>query len=149
MGKNGVVAAYSGYFFESGEKSMNLTDISFEQLLGLAAVILVLVGIYNTLMTAIKNHMEAKRRHDAPVDTLKAQIENHKQMLANDKKRLDDMELQIHEMQTELSMMLRGVRALLSHEINGNSIDKLQESYNTIDEYLLNKGGRIHAEREH
>ena len=128
---------------------MNLSDVSFEQLIGLAAVILLLIGIYNTVMTAIKNHIEAKRRHNAPVDALTAQVESHSKMLDKDKRRLDeddkrfeDNDKRFEEMQTEMSMMLRGVRALLSHEINGNSIEKLQESYNNIDDYLINKGGK-------
>lgn len=121
---------------------MSITDVTFEQIIGLAALILLLIGIYNTVMTAIKNHMEAKRRHNAPVDTLTAQVESHNRMLDNDKRRLDETDKRLDEMQTEMSMMLKGVRALLSHEINGNSIEKLQESYNSIDDYLINKSGR-------
>lgn len=125
---------------------MTLTDITFEQIVGLLAVILVLVGFYNASMTAIKNHLEAKKRNNAPVDALAARIDSHDKMLANDKRQIEAMEDRIKEMEEriksireESAMTLRGVRALLSHEINGNSIDKLKESYERIDEYLIKK----------
>ena len=123
---------------------MTLKDITFEQLIGLAVVIVVLTGAYNTIMTAIKNRIEAKKRHYAPVDTLTARVDGHDKMLANDKRRLEDMDERLSILKTESAMTLKGVRALLSHEINGNSDDKLKESYDNIDNYLINKGGTFH-----
>lgn len=35
----------------------------------------------------------------------------------------------------------RGVLALLSHEINGNSVDKLRKAYDGINDYLIERGG--------
>jgi len=123
---------------------MTLKDITFEQLIGLAVLILVLTGAYNTVMTAIKNRMEAKKRHYAPVDTLTARVDGHDKMLANDKRRIDEMDEWLSNLIKESAMTLKGVRALLSHEINGNSDDKLKESYDNIDNYLINKGGTFH-----
>lgn len=116
--------------------------MTFEQLIGAAVVILILIGVYNTAMTAIKNHLEAKKRHDAPIDTLTERVDAHDKMLSNDKRRLEDMDERLATLKAESAMMLKGVRALLSHEINGNSDDKLKESYDNIDNYLINKGGK-------
>ena len=127
---------------------MEIKSLTFEQLIGAAVVILILIGIYNTLMTALKNYIEAKKRHDAPIDTLTERIEGHDKMLANDKRRLEDMDERLGILKTESAMTLKGVRALLSHEINGNSDDKLKESYDNIDNYLINKGGKWN-EHEH
>ena len=127
---------------------MTLKDVTFEQLIGLAVIIVILAGTYNTVMAAIKNHMEAKKRQNAPVDTLTARVDGHDKMLANDKRRLEDMDERWSILKTESAMTLKGVRALLSHEINGNSDDKLKESYDNIDNYLINKGGKYH-EYEH
>lgn len=127
---------------------MTLKDVTFEQLIGLAVIIVILAGTYNTIMAAIKNHMEAKKRHNAPVDTLTARVDAHDKMLANDKRHIEEMDERLSSLKTESAMTLKGVRALLSHEINGNSTEKLKESYDNIDNYLINKGGNFH-EHEH
>lgn len=127
---------------------MTLKDVTFEQLIGLAVIIVILAGTYNTIMAAIKNHMEAKKRQNAPVDTLTARVDAHDKMLANDKRRIEEMDERLSSLKTESAMTLKGVRALLSHEINGNSTEKLKESYDNIDNYLINKGGNFH-EHEH
>ena len=127
---------------------MTLKDVTFEQLIGLAVIIVILAGTYNTIMAAIKNHMEAKKRQNAPVDTLTARVDSHDKMLANDKRRIEEMDERLSSLKTESAMTLKGVRALLSHEINGNSTEKLKESYDNIDNYLINKGGNFH-EHEH
>lgn len=127
---------------------MTLKDVTFEQLIGLAVIIVILAGTYNTIMAAIKNHMEAKKRQNAPVDTLTARVDVHDKMLANDKRRIEEMDERLSSLKTESAMTLKGVRALLSHEINGNSTEKLKESYDNIDNYLINKGGNFH-EHEH
>lgn len=127
---------------------MTLKDVTFEQLIGLAVIIVILAGTYNTIMAAIKNHMEAKKRQNAPVDTLTARVNSHDKMLANDKRHIEEMDERLSSLKTESAMTLKGVRALLSHEINGNSTEKLKESYDNIDNYLINKGGNFH-EHEH
>lgn len=127
---------------------MTLKDVTFEQLIGLAVIIVILAGAYNTIMAAIKNHMEAKKRQNAPVDTLTARVDSHDKMLANDKRSIEEMDERLTTLKTESAMTLKGVRALLSHEINGNSTEKLKESYDNIDNYLINKGGNFH-EHEH
>lgn len=118
---------------------MNLGNLTFGELVGAGVVIMLLVGIYNTIMTAVKNVLEAKKRHDAPVDELRVKVEGHDRMLSNDKRRIEDMEERVKYIREESAMTLRGVRALLSHELNGNSNDKMKECYDSIDDYLMNK----------
>lgn len=125
---------------------MQLGDLTFGQLVGAGVVILLLLGVYNTVMTAIKNYLEARKRNNAPVDALSEKVSRHDRMLDNDKRKLDEHDRRFDEiderlqaMKTESSMTLRGVRALMSHSINGNSIERLQENAATIDEYLINK----------
>lgn len=118
---------------------MQLSQLTFGELVGACVVILLIVGIYNTAMTAVKNYLDAKKRHNAPVDELRAKMEAHDKMLSNDKRRIEDMEERVKYIREESAMTLRGVRALLSHELNGNSNDKMKECYDSIDDYLLNK----------
>lgn len=114
-------------------------DLTFEQLMQLCAIILVLVGAYNAIMTAIKNRREEKKLRDSPVTKLTERVDRHDELLKKDKDRLDAMEDRITDLRRQSTIMLRGVRALLSHEVNGNSTDKLKSSMTEIDDYLINR----------
>jgi biopolymer transport protein ExbD len=118
---------------------MNLTDITFGYILGLLAMLVLFVEVYNKFATARNNRRAEKKLQEAPVETLTVRVDAHDKMLANDKRRLDETDERLTAIRKESSMTLRGVRAILSHEINGNSNEKLQKSYDEIDEYLLPK----------
>ena len=107
-------------------------DITFEKLVGLMVVALVLIGAYNTIMTAIKTHREETRRRNAPVDNLETKVDDHEERLDRDHKRLNELE-------DSNRIILRALMAMLSHEINGNSDDKLKSSYDEIQQYLIDK----------
>ena len=109
-----------------------MADITFAQLAGLAALVLVLVGAYNTIMSAVKNYREEKKRKDAPVSTLEEQVKQHEERLKKDHERLNDLE-------GSNRIIMRALMAMLSHEINGNSDEKLKDSYDEIQRYLLEK----------
>ena len=113
--------------------------LTFEQLLGAAVVILVLIGAYNTIMKAVQTHREEKRIKDSPIAELQSKVAEHDELLRKDKGRLEALEMSVNDMRHESTIMLRGVRALLSHEINGNSDDKLRASMTEIDDYLIQR----------
>ena len=109
-----------------------MENITFAQLVGLAVVVLVLAGAYNTIMSAVKNYREEKKRKDAPVNTLEETVKKHDEQLKDDHERLDDLE-------DSNRIIMRALMALLSHEINGNSDDKLKASYDEIQQFLIQK----------
>jgi len=111
---------------------VKLTDITFEQLVGLMALALVLIGAYNTIMSAIKTAREEKKRKDAPVNTLEEQVKKHDERLSRDHERLNELE-------DSNRIIMRALMALMSHEINGNSDDKLKASYDEIQRFLIEK----------
>lgn len=118
---------------------MALTDLTFGHIIGLLAMIVLFVEVYNKYATARNNRRAEQKLREAPVEQLTARIDAHDKMLANDKRRIEEIDERLTTLRTESAMTLRGVRALLSHEINGNSDDKLQESYDQIDDYILPK----------
>ena len=66
--------------------------------------------------------------------------------LSTDKSRIDAHEQQLAALEANYAgadkarkIILSGVKALLSHEINGNSVDKLSAAYEEIEKYLINK----------
>ena len=116
-----------------------MEQLTYDKFLTALVVILLIAGAYNTIMTAYKTHREEKRLRDSPVTKLTERVDRHDELLAKDKDRLDSIEARIGDMGTESTIMLRGVRALLSHEVNGNSTDKLEASLSEIDDYLIRR----------
>ena len=109
-----------------------MENITFGQLVGLAAVVLVLVAAYNTVMTAVKNYREEKARKDKPVSTLETKVNDHEERLDRDHKRLNDLE-------ESNRIIMRALMAMLSHEINGNSDDKLRASFDEMQQFLIDR----------
>lgn len=116
-----------------------MPEVTWDNLLWVFAAGLALVGAYNTVMGAIKTRREEKKLKNAPVDQLAARLDAHEKMLANDRARLDRMDQQIGDLSCLSTITLRGVRAILSHEVSGNSVDKLKESMSEIDDYLIRR----------
>ena len=109
-----------------------MSDITFGQLAGLAALVLVLVGAYNTIMNAVKNYREEKSRKDKPVSSLETKVNDHEERLGRDDRRINDLE-------ESNRIIMRALMAMLSHEINGNSDEKLRASYDEIQQFLIDR----------
>lgn len=109
-----------------------MENITFEQVRNLVLLVLALLGGYNVLMTAIKNRREEKRRKDAPVNNLEEKVNDHDERLDRDHKRLNDLE-------ESNRIIMRALMAMLSHEINGNSDEKLKASFDEIQQFLIEK----------
>ena len=111
---------------------MQIQTITFEQLLWTVAFILLMIGVYNTVMSAIKTHREEKRRREQPVNSLEETVKEHDERLKRDHERLNDLE-------ESNRIIMRALMALMSHEINGNSTQKLQASFDEIQAFLIEK----------
>ena len=109
-----------------------MENITFEQLRSLVLVVLALLGGYNVVMTAVKNRREEKKRRDAPVNTLETTVKEHDERLKRDHERLNDLE-------EANRIQMRALMAMLHHAIDGNSIDRLQKSFDEIQQYLIDK----------
>lgn len=66
-------------------------------------------------------------------------IEDHTIKLASHQKAIEDIDREIAEVDKGNKVLCRGILALLSHEINGNSNDKLLASQQEITNYLIEK----------
>ena len=80
------------------------------------------------------------------IDKLEPRFVEIDRKLANDKARLDDHTIMLGKHREQLAaieegnkVLCRGILALLSHEINGNSDDKLKASQQEITDYLIDK----------
>lgn len=109
-----------------------MENITFAQLAGLAALVLVLVGAYNTIMNAVKTYREEKKRKDQPVNSLESKVNEHEEKLKKDHERLNELE-------EANRIQMRALMAMLHHEIDGNSIEGLKKAYEEIQQYLIDK----------
>ena len=75
---------------------------------------------------------EEKKRKDAPVNSLEETVKDHTEKLKNDHKRLTNLEEAVR-------ILMRSQIAQLDHEITGNSIEKLKDSKNEIQQFLIDK----------
>ena len=82
--------------------------------------------------TERKKQREEKKRKDAPVNTLETKVNEHEDKLKRDHERLTDLE-------DSNRIILRALMAMLSHEINGNSDERLRASFEEIQKYLIEK----------
>lgn len=61
--------------------------------------------------------------------------------LRKDYIRLNDMDARIHAMETGQEEILLSIKALLHHQVTGNSIDKLKLRESELDTYLIKQRG--------
>ena len=80
------------------------------------------------------------------MEKLEPRFQEINRKLANDKTIIDEHTLKIADItrqndtiESGQRVLCRGVLALLSHEINGNSDDKLREAWAGINNYLIDK----------
>lgn len=116
-----------------------MENVTFQQLAGLSAVVLILLGAYNTIMSAVKNHREEKRLRESPVTQLKERVDRHDDLLRKDKDRIDALEAEARDTSMAIRVLLRQSMAVNAHLISGNDVSKLKASSDEIQEYLTNR----------
>lgn len=99
-----------------------------DMLMTFLIVAAVLVGFIVMVWGLIDRIKRAREPHDA----LTMWRRETDDKLQNDKKRIDSLE-------KGQGVMLRGINAMISHELNGNSNDKLKESQQEIMNYLIDR----------
>lgn len=116
---------------------MSIQQITWEHVVTLIAVILAIVAGYNAVMSAIKNHNDAKKRKNEPVNKLEEQVTTNTEILKQHEAQLKENRERLEKLETQQRIQLRGMMALLSHEVNGNSVDKLRASIDEITNWLM------------
>ena len=66
------------------------------------------------------------------MNTLEEQVKQHEERLKKDHERLTELE-------SSNRIIMRALMAMLSHEINGNSDEKMAAAYEEIQKYLIEK----------
>lgn len=93
--------------------------------------VIVLVAVL-AFVVLLGNFIKTVKSWKQPHDDLEAWRQDVNGKLDRDNRRLNDLE-------TGNRVICRGILALLSHEINGNSKDKLTSSQQEITNYLIER----------
>lgn len=105
-----------------------MENLTFVQIKDFIIVFLALAGVVVLIGNVIKTLREWKK----PGEDLDAWRQDVDRKLSMDDERLKAIE-------DGNKVVTRGVLALISHELNGNSTDKLQKSQAEITNYLIDR----------
>jgi len=105
-----------------------LEDMTFIQLRDAAIIVIAALGLIVLMGNVFKTFKEWKK----PKDDLQKWRDDVDKKLTSDNDRLEVLE-------SGNRVICRGILAMLSHDINGNSIDKLVASQTEITNYLIDK----------
>lgn len=105
-----------------------MDKLTLDQLQGFLIVLLALAGFIVLIGNVIKVFKDWRKPH-GDLESWRQDVDNK---LRNDNERLKSME-------EGNKVVCRGILALLSHEINGNSIDKLKSSQTEMTNYLIDR----------
>lgn len=114
--------------------------MSFEQWVALAPQYLILIcGAFATLCGAVgwlyKAYKAVRKPHDdvvARIEKLALEHKHYNECLANDHQRLNRYD-------KDNKLTLRALTQLITHELDGNHIDKLAEVRDDINDHLINR----------
>lgn len=95
--------------------------ISSTQILAFCALITSLWGVWKIV-----------KEWKKPNDDLKHKVEKHEEVLDADNRRLKDIE-------DSNKMMLQCLLAIINHSITGNGIDKMKQTRDELQEFLIQK----------
>lgn len=89
--------------------------------------IIYMCGLIAAIWGVLKIIKELKK----PSDDLREKVEKHDRLLDNDNKR-------IHKIEESNQLILRCMLDLINHEITGNGIEKMKETRDILQDFLIN-----------
>lgn len=106
-----------------------MNDIfTYEQVAWAVIVIIAFFSVISVVGKGVDYIKKWRKPHDDVVTTLA----NYGTMLAKDKRRIDSMEI-------ALNLGLKAQMQLLQHGIHGNHTEAMQETYDEIQQYLIDR----------
>lgn len=104
--------------------------VSFNEVQTFFLVLLAICGIISTIGGAINILLNWKKQSKVTI---------HEDMLKDHEVRLRKLEEKTDEQDSFIKVLCNSILALVSHEINGNSKDKLEKAQKELQDFLINK----------
>lgn len=103
--------------------TLNQIQTFFVVLLAIAGAIITLGGAINVFINWKKN----------------SKVERHDEEIKDHERRIQTLEDKTKEQDGFIKVLCNSILALVSHEINGNSKDKLRDAQKELQDFLINK----------
>lgn len=116
-----------------------VTYLPYESIAITVSVLLVVFGAIITVDKVIDVIKKWRKPKANEQESLKMQQMECKRHFESDLARIKALETASVKQQEMDRVMLTALRAILSHEINGNSIERMQEANAAIDQMLINR----------
>lgn len=68
-----------------------------------------------------------------------SKVEKHENKIKDHEERIKKLEDKTKEQEGFIKVLCNSILALVSHEINGNSLDKLKDAQKELQDFLINK----------
>lgn len=101
-------------------------------LITLSAVVKIIVDIIKKLKEPVETQNEKFEQINSRMDKFEARMDEHDKYFDNDKKHIELLEEGNRVTQ-------KAILALMSHALDGNHTDELEEAKNKLHDYLLEK----------
>lgn len=98
--------------------------------------VVVCAWLVTQLLTARKQIRELQGEKQRPFDRINERLEKIEEKLDNDNRRIEALQARTGKQDEELRLILRAEMAMMSHIVNGNSIDRIIECRDSINDYL-------------
>ncbi len=112
-------------------------DVTFDGIKTTVLYIFVALGGIATFGKAIDVIKSLRKPKAESAIQLKKKISEHDRLLADGIRRMNESDERLDRTQRMNQVQCYALKALLSHEINGNSIDKLTSASDQLDRYLI------------
>ncbi|MBQ9010862.1 MAG: hypothetical protein IJ088_16260 [Clostridia bacterium] len=113
-----------------------LTMNNFELAL---VILLAICWALSMILNARSGLRKAREENMQPVTDLQQRVNTLQTQLQSMESRLLEMERRSDIYGDKMTLVLRSQLSILSHLVNGNSVDKLRQSLQEINEYLVNR----------
>lgn len=109
---------------------MQSIEVFYKVLLEILGFLSLLGGVITLILKFTKNTLSKKNEE---------RIEEHEKKINELEVKINDIEKQSKEHGQYINVLCTAMLALISHEINGNSMDKLQRAKDELEQFLINK----------
>ena len=106
-------------------------DAVVTQTAAICGLILSIASVVTLIITIVRKAKAPEAKQNERLDALEQTVQKHEELFRNDLSRFERMERGNRIMQ-------KCMLALLSHGIDGNDIEQMQQARSDLNEYLIN-----------
>lgn len=90
-------------------------------------------------ITCIVGGVSAIAKLFSPFKELKKKVDDHDEKLSKDFERMEKFDSAVKQIEETDKVICKSLLVLMNHEITGNSVDKLKEQRDVLEQFLIDK----------